>query len=158
MKHFAITLIVMVTSMLLLSAAPAYANAPEKIDISGNFVIVNWQNTSISQSGPNTVITSVYSEVVTGSATGTVTGEQTAIVHPDGSQTVQGLDTCTCSVNGVNFTAVLRFQAVGDLSFLNGTWVVVSSDQDRVEGYGTFSVNLVTGEIPYQGVVNLGPF
>ena len=66
----------------------ADAGAPKKIAISGHFVIVNWQSSSVNQNGPSTVITSVYSEVVTGSATGTVTGEQTAIVHPDGSQSV----------------------------------------------------------------------
>ncbi len=158
MKRPMITLIFIVSTILSLSATTAYASAPEMVAISGNFVIVNWQNTSITQNGPNTVITSVYSEVVTGNATGTVTGEQTAIVHPDGSQTVHGLDTCVCSVNGVSFTAVLSFQAVGDLSFLNGTWVVVNSDQDRVEGQGVFSVNLVTGEILYQGVVQIKSF
>ncbi len=155
MKRLIIALIIMVGSIL--PTATTYANPPEKIAVSGNFVIVNWQNTSITQNGLNTVIQSVYSEVVTGNATGTVTGEQTAIVHPDGTQTVQGLDTCVCSVNGVGFTAVLHFQAAGNVNFLNGTWAVVSSDQNRVEGNGTFSVNLVTGEIPYQGVVELGP-
>ncbi len=142
-------------TILLVPTATTYANPPERIAIAGNFNIIAWQNTSITQNGPNTVIKSIYSEVVTGDATGTVTGEQTAIVHPNGSQTVQGVDTCVCTVNGVGFTAVLRFQATGDVNFLSGTWEVVSSDQNRVEGNGTFSVNLVTGEIPYQGVIEL---
>jgi hypothetical protein len=150
-----LTLILVILTSSLLSAATTYAAPPERIAISGNFNIDTWQNTSITQRGQNTIIQSVYTEVVAGGASGNVTGEQTAVVHPDGTQTVSGVDTCVCTVGTMSFTAVLRFHAAGDLNLLNGTWEVVRSDQNRVEGNGTFSVNLLTGEIPYRGVITL---
>src|SRR5260221_14646488 len=109
MKRLVIAMLIAASS--LLPASTTYACRSESIAISGNFIVIAWQDTGITQSGQDTFINSTYTEVVTGSATGTVTGEQTAIVHPNGSQTVSGTDTCNCTVNGTGFTAVIRFQA-----------------------------------------------
>ncbi len=154
MKRLMFVLVILASSLLY--AATAYAQASARIAVSGNFQIVTWQNTSITQVGQNTIVKSVYTETVTGSATGSVTGEQTAIVHPNGTQTVSGVDTCLCTISGKSFIGVLRFQAAGNLSGVNGTWAIINGDQTGVTGNGVFSVNLVTGEIDYSGAVQLG--
>ena len=154
MKRLVIAMIIAASS--LLPTATTYANRSDRIAIAGNFIIIAWQDTDVMQHGQNTIVKSAYTEVVTGDVTGTVTGEQTAILHPNGSQTVSGTDNCVCTVNGIGFTAVIRFRANGDTNFLNGAFEIIKSDQNGVTGNGIFSVNLVTGVIGYEGVIDLG--
>jgi hypothetical protein len=45
-----------------MKTAFVYAESPERIAISGNFTIITWQDTSITQQGQNTIVKSVYTD------------------------------------------------------------------------------------------------
>lgn len=107
----------------------------------GTSTIVSDTTTSSHQDGQNT-INSITEQVVSyGDITGSVTNEETSIVHPDQTTSFSGTSTCTCTLNGKSGTLMWSFSGT---SAANGSFqgrffdVRGTGDLAKLHGQGVF--------------------
>ncbi|HEX9267160.1 MAG TPA: DUF3224 domain-containing protein [Candidatus Limnocylindria bacterium] len=121
-----------------LLAQPAAATEPSSG--SGTFVFTSMTPTGARTADSNTIITATATGALSGALTGTFTDELRQVLHADGTSEFHGTLTCTCTVQGMKGTVVLRFEGSGTGGSA-GQFTVVSAsgNLEGLHGQGTFA-------------------
>jgi Flp pilus assembly protein TadG len=109
----------------------------------GTFTIVSRTNTSVRQDGQNKIYSYIQKEVDYGDVTGSVTAEETSIVHPDNTSNFSGTSTCTCTVAGKSGTLMWSYTGT---STANGSF-----QGQTFDGHGTGDLAKLHGPGEFQG-------
>src|SRR2546427_3193006 len=118
---------------ILLALLPVFilkvpvASASTRTTASGSFTAGEPSNVQTRSAGGNTFISYDITFSLTGDISGTCSGSETGIFHPDGSLTLQGTCTFNGSVGEKSGMADLRFNGFGTSSSLNGHFMNVNS-------------------------------
>src|SRR5919199_6976603 len=105
-KRFPVSaLLALVLSVLVL---PAAAGAAPPVSGSGTFTVSSALIASTRQADGNTFLTLRVTTLYSGTLQGTGVGEETVIVHPDGTLNGRTFETFTGTIGGTLGTAVLR--------------------------------------------------
>jgi Protein of unknown function (DUF3224) len=100
-----------VAALAALTAVNASATPPSPV--TGSFTVVTATTTSTRIAGGNTFITLTRTAAVSGTFTGTSTDEVLLVMHANGTTSLRGTGTCTCSIEGRTGTFDYRFQGSG---------------------------------------------
>lgn len=115
--------------------------ATQRFTAKGTFTIVSRTTPNVQQDGQNKIYTYTQQEVIYGDISGTLSIEETSIVHPDNTSTFSGTSTCICTVKGKSGTYVWSY---------TGTSAADGSFQGQdFNGHGTGELAKLHGE---QGV------
>ena len=106
-------LLVLVLSVLVL---PAAAGAAPPVSGSGTFTVSSAVTTSTRLADGNTVLTLRVTTLYSGTLQGTGVGEETVIVHPDGTLNGRTFETFTGTIGGTVGTVVVRVEGTGDVT------------------------------------------
>jgi hypothetical protein len=139
-KRFPVSaLLVLVLSVLVL---PAAASAASPVNGSGTFTVSSAVTTSTRQADGNTFLTLRATTLYSGTLQGAGVGEETVIVHPDGTLSGSTFETFTGTIGGAAGTAVLRVEGTGDVGtgVLRGRFTILDGTGGlaNVHGEGTF--------------------
>ncbi len=109
----------------------------------GTFTIVSKTNISVRQDGQNKIYSYTQHVVDSGDITGSYTGEETSIVHPDNTANFSGTNTCTCTVAGKSGTLIYTYTgtSTADGNFQGQTF----------DGHGTDGLAKLHGQGVFQG-------
>jgi Protein of unknown function (DUF3224) len=121
---------------------PTSAGAAPPADGSGTFTVSSTVVTSTRQADGNTFLTLRVTTLYGGTLQGTGLGEETVVVHPDGTLNGRTFETFTGTVGGVAGTATLRVEGTGDTTTgaLRGQFTIVGGTGGlaNLRGGGTF--------------------
>src|ERR687885_1175013 len=107
-KRFPVSaLLVLVLSVLVL---PAAAGAAPPVSGSGTFTVSSAIIASTRQADGNTFLSLHVTTLYSGTLQGTGVGDETMIVHPDGTLNGSTFETFTGTIGGSTGTAVLRVE------------------------------------------------
>jgi Protein of unknown function (DUF3224) len=139
-KRFPVSaLLVLILSVLVL---PAAAGAAPPVSGSGTFTVSSAVTTSTRQADGNTFLTLRVTTLYSGTLQGTGVGEETVIVHPDGTLNGSTFEAFTGTIGGTAGTAVLRVEGTGDVGTgaLRGRFTILDGTGGlaNVRGEGTF--------------------
>ena len=92
----------------------------------------------------NTIITANATGALSGALTGTFTEELRQVFHADGTSDFHGTVTCTCTIERMTGTVVLRFEGSGtggSAGSVAGQFTVASAtgNLEGLHGQGTFA-------------------
>ncbi|MGH2473027.1 MAG: hypothetical protein ACRDG6_11610 [Candidatus Limnocylindria bacterium] len=149
-------IVVVVAFTFALFAQQAVATPPTSA--SGTFVATQVVTSTRTADG-NTIITTDLSEVISGTYTGTTTGQSRVVVHADGSGNLHGEFVCDCTVAGQGSgTLLFRFAGTGAGGAFEGQYRVVGSSGGLAgtHGLGRFSVT-AAGAGTYSGSQHYDP-
>lgn len=123
-------------------ATPAWASQPGLATGSG--VVFSHTQTLIRVADGNATFSVVDLSVDSGGLSGTVTDTYTATIHPDGTATGKGIETCSsCTIGGRTGSYVATFTIMGnaDFSQYGGhlTFLQSGGGLAGLQGEGTFS-------------------
>jgi len=102
-------------TMLMLPSWSANARA-EQVSGTGTSTITNIVVVSSRNAGGNNILTLEVTAALTGVLEGTLLSQETAIVHPNGTVTLQAVSTFNGTANGAEGTLILRENGVIDAS------------------------------------------
>jgi Protein of unknown function (DUF3224) len=143
-RNAAATAAVATTTARAHTAATATTSAAvQHFTAKGSFTILSRTNVSFRQDGQNKVYSYTQREVDYGSVTGSLTVEETSIVHPDNTANFYGTSTCTCTVDGKSGTLIYSYTGT---SAANGSF----QGQD-FGGHGTGGLANLHGQGTFQG-------
>lgn len=132
----------LIAALFSVLVLPASASASPPVSGSGTFTVSSTVVTSTRQVGDNTVLTLHVTMLYSGTLQGTGVGEETVIVHPDGTFNGSTFETFTGTVGGVAGTAVFRVEGTGNVTTgaLSGQFTFVSGAGGlaSLSGVGTF--------------------
>ncbi len=136
-------LIVVLAAMVVSFAFPfvAFASPPVHTTFSGT--LLSHTQTPIRSADGNLTFSAVDVVAFTGSVTGTATDTYTLTVHPDGSITGHGIETCAaCTIGGRtgSYTENFSFTATANFATFAGQFAITSGSGglDGLHGEGTF--------------------
>ena len=132
-------LLVLVLSVLML---PAAAGAAPPVSGSGTFAVSSAIIASSRQADGNAFLTLRVTTLYSGALQGAGVGEETVIVHPDGTLNGSTFEAFTGTIGGTVGTAVLRVEGAGDVTtgVLGGRFTIVDGTGGlaTLHGEGTF--------------------
>ena len=139
-KRFPISvLLVLVLSVLVL---PTAVGAAPPLTGGGTFTVSSAIIASTRQADGNTFLTLRVTTLYSGTLQGTGVGEETVIVHPDGTLNGSTFETFTGAIGGTAGTAVLRVEGTGDVTtgVLRGRFTILDGTGGlaNARGEGTF--------------------
>jgi hypothetical protein len=141
--------VLVVAASAALAVAPASATPPSPV--TGTFAVVTATTTSTRTAGENTFTTLARTAAVTGTFTGTASDEVLLVMHANGTTSLRGTGTCTCTVEGRSGTFDYRF---------SGSGIFPTSGSGRyVVTHGTGGLSGLHARGPFSGdffVANLG--
>ena len=125
------------------ATAQAIATATANFTAKGTFTILSRTNISVRQDGQNRIYSYTQQEVDYGDVTGSLTVEETSIVHPDNTANFSGTSTCTCTVAGKSGTLIYSYTGT---STANGSF-----QGQTFDGHGTGDLAKLHGQGTFQG-------
>jgi hypothetical protein len=150
-KRFPVSaLLVLVLSVLVL-VLPAAAGAAPPVSGSGTSTVSSAIIASTRQADGNTFVSSRVTTRYSGTVQGTGVGEETVIIHPDGTFNGSTFETFTGTIGGNPGTAVFRVVGTGDVTTgaLSGQFTIVD---------GTGGLATLHGEGMFQAVGDSGTY
>jgi hypothetical protein len=121
---------------------PAAAGAAPPTSGTGTFTVSSAVLSSTRLADGNTFLTLRVTTLYSGALQGTGVGEETVIVHPDGTLNGSTFETFTGTIGGTAGTAVLRVEGTGDVTtgVLRGRFTILNATGGLVNlhGEGTF--------------------
>jgi hypothetical protein len=127
---------------------PAFA---KDVKGSGTSVITNIVVTDSHQEGQNTVLTGHVTAELTGILVGTIEAEETAIVHPDGTEELHAVETFTGTANGVQGTLVIDESGTRDPDGIVRTKFKITDASGCLEGVrGKGTLESLNGVASYE--------
>lgn len=129
---------------LFVGLAPAaWASAPSQASATGVVPFQNHTQTLIRMADGNATFSAVDIVALTGGITGTAIDTYVFTVHPDGSTTGHGTETCSaCTIGGRTggYTEVFSFTATPNFATFDGRFAVTSATGGLagLRGEGTF--------------------
>jgi Protein of unknown function (DUF3224) len=148
-KRFPIlVLLVLVLSVLVL---PAAVGAAPPVSGGGTFAVSSAIIASTRQADGNTFLSLHVTTLYNGALQGTGVGDETVIVHPDGTFNGSTFETFTGTIGGTAGTAVLRVEGTGDVTagVLRGRFTILD---------GTGALANLHGEGTFQAVGDSGTY
>jgi hypothetical protein len=138
-----------------LMAQVAVATPPT--DTSGGFVSVQTVTNTRAADG-NTFLTTRDSQVVTGTYSGTTTGESHITLHADGSGNVHGEFVCVCTIAGVGSgTVEFKYEGIIREGIFEGQYRVVGSSGGLAGTHGVGRFRAVGPVGTYSGSHHSNP-
>ena len=104
-------LVLVVAASAALGAVPASATPPSPVN--ATFAVVTATTTSTRTAGGNTFMTLTRTAAVSGTFTGVTTDDVLLVMHANGTTSLRGTGTCTCTVDGRSGTFVYGFRGSG---------------------------------------------
>ncbi len=134
--------VLVLLSLVLLPVGVASATTPT--DATGDLTIQNTSVTILKVADGNTFVAITSIATATGDIAGTMTFDQSAVIHPDGHATIQFTGTCDpCTILGRDGTITFRGSSVQDYPGgpSNGTILITGGTGDlwNLQGEGTFA-------------------
>lgn len=142
--------------LAVLLPGPAGA-ASSPLPASGTFIATSSTIDSVQVADGNTIVVATVSGMLTGTFDGPFTETDHAVIHPDGSVTVQAKGVLfgklgTCGTGSVPYTGLEQETASavsGRLEFIDQA--ASTSTPMKIHSVDTFTVNTVTGVATYTG-------
>ena len=129
---------------LLLALVPtAWASEPTRAQATGVVPFANHTQSLVRTADSNTTFSAVDLVTFTGALSGQATDTYTFTVHPDGSVTGHGVETCSaCTIAGRTggYTQVFNFTATPNFATFEGhfTFTSATGGLAGLQGEGTF--------------------
>jgi Protein of unknown function (DUF3224) len=144
---------------LVFGAGTRAAQAAPPTSASGSFQDALPTNVVTRSAGPNTIITDTFTDVLSGTFSGTSVLQERYVLRADGSFIDHAVQTFTGTVNGVTGTATLIDVVAGDATSFHGHFVVVSGTGGlaNLHGQGTLEGSSTTGAGTYTGRIQIHP-
>jgi Protein of unknown function (DUF3224) len=128
--------------------------AVQRFPVKGTSTALSSTSTHVQQDSGNQVTTLTIQQVIYGDIAGSVTEEETDVMHPDKTIAFSGKSSCTCTVAGKSGTLMWSYSGT---SAADGTFqgqffdVYGTNDLARLHGQGTFqgqgTHNTYSGEL-----------
>jgi hypothetical protein len=157
-KRFSASILALVTALMVLPMAVAYADAPTPV--SGTRVRVGpFRNVTTQEAGGNTIITRDGTQTWTGDISGIAEVQARSVNHPNGEFTTRATATCVCTVDGVSGILYVTTQGNSDPNeqLFSGTWTITGGEGDLagLRGQGTVTQvppapNLYEGSVHFE--------
>jgi hypothetical protein len=125
------------------NATATASAAVQHFTAKGTFTIVSRTTPSVRQDGQNRIYSYMQKQVDYGDITGSVTSEETSIVHPDNTANFSGTSTCICTVAGKSGTLMYSYTGT---STANGSF-----QGQELDGHGTGDLAKLHGPGEFQG-------
>ena len=158
-KHFSASILALVTSLMVLPMAVAFADAPTPV--SGTRVGSGPPRNVVRQEvGGNTIIRSELTQIWTGGISGTAELQRRQINHPNGEFTTRITATCVCTVDGVTGILYVNTQGNSDPNeqLFSGTWTITGGEGDLAGLHGQGSVyQIFPAPSVYEGSLHFEP-
>jgi Protein of unknown function (DUF3224) len=140
-----------------LLAAPTGAAPP--LSASGTVTVVDLSITPLGQSGSTESYHIVSVSTLDGDFSGTLTSDSVEVLNPTGNSTIQGTETCICTVAGRSGTVVFRQVAkiTGDPFLYEDTKTVISATGRLAGLHATLAVVWDGGVATYTGAYHFDP-
>jgi hypothetical protein len=140
-----------VSAVMLLVAAPAAASQPSPV--ASTFTVSSVTTTDTRTADGNTFITATRTAELTGTLTGTTFDDIEVVMHSNGTTSVRGTGTCTCTVEGR--TGIFEYHFTGRGVFpasLSGRYVVHhgAGGLEGLHAQGPFSGNFLVAGVEGQ--------
>ena len=129
---------------LFLGLSPAvWASPPTQVQATGVVPFQNHTQTLLRAADGNFTFSAVDVVAFSGGVSGTAIDTYTFTVHPDGSTTSQGIETCsTCTIGGKTggYAEVFSFTATPNFATFEGSFAVLrgTGGLSGLRGEGTF--------------------
>lgn len=141
-------LFLVVTAVVAAGAAPAVATPPSAV--TGGFAVVSFTPTGSRTAGGNTFITGERTAVIFGTFTGAATDTVELVIHSNGTTSIRGDGTCTCTIGGLAGTFDYRFEGSGMFpTSVSGRFVVRhgTGGLEGLHAQGSFSGNFFVANL-----------
>jgi hypothetical protein len=132
-----------------LSPVAAGASPPTQDQATGVVLFSGHTQTLVRTAGGNSTFTAVDQLTLTGGISGNAVDTYTFTVHPDGSVTGHGIETCSaCTIGGQTggYTEMFLFTATPNFATFQGPFVFLSGTDGLagLRGQGTFQGELTS--------------
>jgi hypothetical protein len=156
MRHrrspYAVVLVLIVAAV---ASAPAVADAPSKVPVSGAITLVSNQDLSSSALGENTLVRSVAEVAFGGDMTGPATEHYQSLILANGTILQRGTGSFTGDVDGR--TGTLTYVFHGDAA-TGGVITIIRGTGDLSGAHGRVAYGAASGSPPafsYEGTITL---
>lgn len=138
-----------VGALVLAVVFAATAGATKPLPASGTVTVGDLSITPIGVAGGNEMYEIVSTATLSGTFSGTLSSNATEVLHPTGNSTIQGIETCVCTVDGRSGTVVFRQVAkiTGDPFFYEDKKTVISAAGGLAGLHGNISVQWDGGDL-----------